>query len=227
MKRFTPAALIAFALTLTFAAFDWVMSLMPAWYSTIYGVVIFGGSATSVLAVMILIGISLYERGLVGEAINHEHFHDLAKLMFGFMCFWTYVSFSQWMLIWYANIPEEIAYYQLRYHGGWIYVAYLLVLGGFALPFLAIMSRVFKRTLWWLRIWAGWLLCMHVADIFWHVLPHAPGHAGLRVTLTDIGSLLFAGGVFFAFVFFMLRRQALIPVGDPRLSRCLHHHQSH
>jgi ABC-type multidrug transport system fused ATPase/permease subunit len=107
MQSLAAPSLILFAGALTFAAFDWLMSLEAAWFSTIFGVIIFAGSAVAILALTILIGLSLYKRGLVGDVINIEHFHDLSRLMFGFVCFWTYVQFSQWMLIWYAGIPSS------------------------------------------------------------------------------------------------------------------------
>ena len=122
MQSLAAPSLILFAATLTFAAFDWLMSLEAAWFSTIFGVIIFAGSAVSILALTILIGLSLYKRGLVGDAINTEHFHDLSRLMFGFVCFWSYVQFSQWMLIWYAGIPEEATWFHKRWEGGWQFV---------------------------------------------------------------------------------------------------------
>ena len=119
MARWAPLSAVGFGLSLTFAAFDWLMSIEPTWYSTIFGVVIFAGSALSILAVTILVSLGLMENNKVGDAINVEHLHDHAKLMFGFMCFWTYVSFSQWMLIWYAGIPEEAIFFWKRWEGGW------------------------------------------------------------------------------------------------------------
>ena len=224
MQSLAAPSLILFAGTLSFAAFDWLMSLEAAWFSTIYGVIIFSGSAVSILALTILIGLSLYKRGLVGEAINPEHFHDLGKLMFGFICFWTYVSFSQWMLIWYAGIPEEATWYHRRWADGWQFVAYLLIFGHFVAPFVLLISRVQKRALRWLQVMCFWVILMHIVDIYWFVLPQA---GGFQVQLADIGALLFVGGVFFTYVFWQLGRVPLLPVGDPRLQRSLHHHQTH
>jgi hypothetical protein len=224
MQSLAAPSLILFAGTLSFAAFDWLMSLEAAWFSTIYGVIIFAGSAVSILALTILIGLSLYKRGLVGEAINPEHFHDLGKLMFGFICFWTYVSFSQWMLIWYAGIPEEATWYHRRWADGWQFVAYLLIFGHFVAPFVLLISRVQKRALRWLQVMCFWVILMHIVDIYWFVLPQA---GGFQVQLADIGALLFVGGVFFTYVFWQLGRVPLLPVGDPRLQRSLHHHQTH
>jgi hypothetical protein len=224
MQKLAAPSLIVFAGALTFAAFDWLMSLEAAWFSTIFGVIIFAGSAVSILALTILIGLSLHKRGLVGDAINPEHFHDLAKLMFGFICFWTYVQFSQWMLIWYAGIPEEAIWFHKRWQGGWQFVSYLLIFGHFVAPFVLLISRVQKRALRWLQVMCFWVLFMHIVDIYWFVLPQA---GGFSVSPADVGALLFVGGVFFAYVFWQLGRVPLLPVGDPRLERSLHHHQTH
>jgi hypothetical protein len=224
MQRLAAPALIVFALALTFASFDWLMSLEPSWFSTIFGVVIFAGSAVSILALTILIGLSFYRRGLVGDAINPEHFHDLAKLMFGFICFWTYVQFSQWMLIWYAGLPEEATWYHKRWEHGWKFVSLLLIFGHFVAPFVLLISRVQKRALPWLQVMCFWVIFMHIVDIYWFVLPQA---GGFSVSPADVGALLFVAGTFFAYVFWQLGRVPLVPIGDPRLSQSLHHHQTH
>jgi len=224
MQSLSAPALILFAGTLTFAAFDWLMSLEASWFSTIFGVVIWAGSVVAVLALTILIGLSLYKRGLVGETINTEHFHDLAKLMFGFICFWTYVSFSQWMLIWYAGIPEEATWFHKRSEDGWMFVSYLLIFGHFVAPFLLLISRVQKRNLRWLQAMCFWVIFIHAVDIYWFVLPQG---GSFQIQFADIGALLFIGGVFFAYVFWQLGRVPLVPVGDPRLQKSLHHHQTH
>lgn len=224
MQSLAAPMLIVFGLSLTFAGFDWLMSLEAAWFSTIFGVIIFAGSAIAILATTILIGLSFYKRGLTGDAINPVHFHDLAKLMFGFVCFWTYVSFSQWMLIWYAGIPEEATWYHRRWEGGWQFVAYLLIFGHFVAPFVLLISRVQKLNLRWLQVMCFWVILMHVIDIYWFVLPQA---GGFSISPADIGALLFVGGVFFTYVFWQLGRVPLVPVGDPRLPKSLHHHQTH
>ncbi|MBW2223666.1 MAG: hypothetical protein JRF54_05505 [Deltaproteobacteria bacterium] len=142
---------------------------------------------------------SLRNRGLVGDAINTEHFHDLSRLMFGFICFWTYVQFSQWMLIWYAGIPEEATWFHKRWEGGWMVVSYVLIAGHFLAPFFLLISRVQKRNLRWLRVMCVWVIVMHVVDIYWFIMPQA--------------------------VFWQLGRVPLLPVGDPRLQRSLNLHQ--
>lgn len=217
-----------FGLTLTFAAFDWVMSLEPAWYSTIFGVIIFGGSAIGMLAVGCLVAIHLHKHNLTHGAVNGEHINDLSRLMFGFICFWTYVQFSQWMLIWYAGIPEEATWFHRRWQGGFEWVTLTLIFGHFVAPFFLLISRVQKRNLGWLQKMCLWLLVMHVVDLYWFVVPQAHTPAQLdAAVIYDLAALLLCGGAFFTFVLKGFARFPLIPVGDPRLSRSLHHHQTY
>lgn len=215
---------IAFGLTLTFAAFDWVMSLEPSWYSTIFGVTVFAGSAVAILALQTFVGISLYQKGHVGEALNVEHFHDLGKLLFGFMCFWAYVCFSQWMLIWYAGIPEEAVWYLKRWGHGWKFWSLMLGFGHFVIPFYLMMSRLWKRRLPLMKLGAIWLFILHICDVYWLVLPQ---YGDFSLNAMDIGALLLCLGLFFAYFFRTLTKHPLIPVGDPRLQRCIHHHQTY
>jgi len=140
MQRFGPVSLIAFALTLTFAAFDLLMSLDPLWYSTIFGVYYFGGSVGAFFAILIAALMFLQRRGLITESVNVEHYHDLGKFMFAFIVFWAYIAYSQYMLIWYGNIPEETLWYEHRMHGSWGMLSLFLLFGHFVGPFLFIMS---------------------------------------------------------------------------------------
>lgn len=226
MRAFAPVAGVLFGLSLTFAAFDWLMSLEAAWYSTIFGVVIFGGSAAAFFALVILWGSALHQSGAVGDAINIEHIHDHGKMMFGFFCFWTYVSFSQWMLIWYAGIPEEAVFFHKRWQGGWKEISLVMIALHFALPFLLFISRVVKRNFTGAKIIASIIIFVHLIDVYWYVMPNAAPIAG-KGLLFDIGALLMVGGFFFGLVFKKMNDHALIPVQDPLLPRSLHHHQSY
>ncbi|MFW5876038.1 MAG: hypothetical protein ACOCXM_04825 [Myxococcota bacterium] len=227
MQKLAPVGIILFGLTLTFAGVDWIMSMEPTWYSTIYGVYLFAGSAMAILALLIVVTLSMHEAGLLGDAVNVEHYHDLGKLMFGFVCFWAYVAFSQWMLIWYASIPEETTYYHRRWDSdGWQALSMFLILGHFVAPFLYLISRVPKRKLGMLKAGAAWLLFMHVVDMYWFVMPYAPG-AGFSLHWLDVACLFAVVGVFLSVVFFVMRKYPLVPVGDPRFARALHHHQTH
>lgn len=222
MQRWAPLALVAFGLTLTFAAFDWVMSLEPTWYSTIYGVYVFAGATIAIHALVTIVTLGLKSRGLLGEAVNVEHYHDLGKMTFGFIVFHAYVGFSQMMLQWYANIPEEIVYYHVRWHAeGWKGVSYFLAFGHFALPFLFLISRVIKRRLPLLAFGCMWMLVVHVVDIYWFVMP--PYQPGLALHWLDIACLFAVGGTYLTVVLLLMRRYPLIPLGDPRLPRALGH----
>jgi hypothetical protein len=228
MQGFAPPATFIFGLTLTFAAFDWMMSLEPAWYSTIFGVQYFAVSAVIGHAVVILMTLGLRRAGLLGEAVNVEHYHDLGKLLFGFIVFWAYISFSQFMLIWYAGIPEEATYYHLRWWGGggYLTISVLLVLAGFVVPFFLLISRNTKRRLPILAFASVWVVVMHVVQAYWLVMPYAEQtglvSTSLRVHWLDIAALFAVGGIYLSVVLWMMTRYPLVPVGDPRLSRALH-----
>lgn len=228
MQKFAPAATFIFGLSLTFAAFDWTMSLEPSWYSTIFGVQYFSVSAVIGHAVIILITMSLRKSGLIGDAINVEHFHDMGKLLFGFVVFWAYISFSQFMLIWYAGIPEEATYFHLRWWGGggFMQLSILLVLAGFVVPFFVLISRNTKRRLPVLTFGAAWVAVMHVLQEYWIVMPYAEQtgliETSLRLHWLDFAALFAVGGIYLAVVFWNMTRYPLVPVGDPRLDRALH-----
>lgn len=227
MQRLAPPATFVFGVTLTFAAVDWMMSLEPVWYSTIYGVVYFAVSAIIGHVAVILLTLGIRRAGLVGEAINVEHYHDLGKLLFGFIVFWAYVSFSQFMLQWYAGIPEEATYYHLRWWGGGGFkgVSVLLVLAGFVLPFFLLISRNTKRRLAILTFACIWLAVMHVVQVYWYVMPYAAQtglvHTSMAVHWLDIACLLAVGGIYLSVVLWQMTRYPLVPVGDPRLARAL------
>ncbi len=227
MERLAPAATILFGLTLTFAAFDWMMSLEPAWYSTIYGVIYFSVSAVVGYTIVILLTLAIHRAGLVGDAINVEHEHDLGKLLFGFIVFWAYVSFAQFLLTWYAGIPEEATYYHLRWWGGGGFkgVSILLVLAGFVIPFFLLISRNTKRRLGILTFACIWVAVMHVVQVYWYVMPYAMQegtvHTQLHVHWLDIACLLAVGGIYLTVVLWQMTRFPLVPVGDPRLARAL------
>lgn len=225
MQRMAPLTGILFALTLTFAVFDWVMSLEPTWYSTIYGVYVFAGTAVTSYVVLILLSLWMKSSGLLGEAVNVEHYHDLGKMLFGFVVFWTYVGASQLLLIWYANIPEETIYYYRRFHtAGWNQVSILLILGHFLFPFLFLMSNSIKRRLGLLQFGCAWLFVMHLVDIYWFVMPMA-SEGGLAPSWIELTSLFAVFGTYFTVVLLMMRHYPLIAVGDPRLPRALAHVQ--
>lgn len=178
MARVAAPGLLLFALSVTFAAFDWIMSLDPHWFSTMFGICYFAGGFMAFLAFAILFTLWLGRRGYLREAVGVEHYHDLGKLMFAFVVFWTYVNFSQYMLIWYANLPEETVFYAHRQEGGWSAVGTILIFGHFLVPFAFLMSRHVKRNMRTLSIGAIFLLVIHWVDMQYLVVPNAAhGHA--------------------------------------------------
>lgn len=222
LKRMAAPGIILLALTLTFASFDWIMSLEPAWYSTIFGVYLFASSAVAIFSVVIVTTLALRSRGFFGEAINVEHYHDLGKLLFGFIVFWAYIAFSQLLLIWYAGIPEEATFYHIRWDGGvWQRVSLFLLFGHFFFPFALILSRNIKRRLTILGFAAGWMLLVHVVEMYWFVMPNYRVEP-FQFHWLDVACLLFVGGVYKAVVLRKMAHHSLIPIGDPRLDRSLH-----
>ncbi len=217
-------ALIVYAVTLTFASFDWVMSLDPHWYSTIFGVYIFAGSTVAIFSLVSLLSMAL-ERGKGGSGgplaglVTVEHYHDLGKLLFGFVVFWAYIGFSQFMLIWYANIPEETLWYRHRLEHGWEVVTVLLVVTHFVIPFFYLILRKTKRNRGLYAIGCLWMLAVHWLDLFWLIKP-AVG-AGPVPTLLDGLAFLGIGGLFLAALAWLMRKPATVPVGDPRLGESL------
>ena len=218
-QTIAPLALALFGLTLTFSAFDWLMSLNPTWYSTIYGVQVFAGGVVAALAVLVIVSFSL--PGLK-KVVNVEHYHDIGKLLFGFNCFWAYVSFSQFFLIWYSNIPEELAYFHMRWSdngGTWRVVTAALPVLHFAIPFWLLMSRNVKRNSSGLILGAVTLLVLQVVEMYWNVLPNL---GPLAPHWLDVACFLGVGGVYLALVFHRMENYSLVAVGDPRLDRALH-----
>lgn len=226
LEKMAPLSIIALALSATFAIVDWVMTLAPTWYSTIFGVYFFAASTVCFYAITSIVSVLLWRRGDLKGIITIEHFHDLGKLLFGFNCFWAYIAFSQYLLIWYANIPEETEFYLPRYHNNWGWVSVALVLGHFLIPFFGLLSRHVKRNPVGLLFWAVWLLVIHIIDMYWLVIPFRDHHAGPfpNASTALVTLLCFAG--FAAIVVGGLRNAAsgipLVPTKDPRLAESLH-----
>ncbi len=228
MRWLSAPAVILFALSMTFFAFDALMSLDPHWFSTMFGVYYFSGIAVTSHALLALISILLRKSGYLKGVITDEHNHDLGKLMFGFTVFFAYIGFSQYFLIWYANIPEETRWFAYRISGDYLNLSILLAIGRFGIPFFYLVSRVTKRNSNTLLVAALWILFMQVVDMFWLVQPvlsnhHAEGNEPLtmHVGAVDVLTMLGIGGVFLAVFGWALARRALIPVNDPRIQESL------
>ena len=213
-------AIIVLALTTTFASVDWIVSLTPHWYSTMFGVYFFAGSFVGFIALLSVVASAMPRAGLLDTVISAEHRHDLGKFLFAFPAFWAYIAFSQFFLIWYANLPKETVWFKARLEGSWEIVSLLLMAGHFGVPFFYLMGRTVKRTGWTLAIGGTWLLAMHFVDIYWQVMPTLHPE-GVRPSTLDIAALVAVGGCFVAATGWLMRRQALVPIRDPRLAESL------
>jgi hypothetical protein len=216
MYAVSAAGLIVFAVTLSFAAFDWFMSLTPAWYSTIYGVNYFAGGMVGSLALISLLVARGRVRGELPQGVGADHLHALAKLLLTFVLFWVYIGFSQLIVIWSAEIPIERGWYAVRMRGGWEILGGILVAGHFALPFCVLLVQAIKRSTVAMASLGGWLLVMHYLDVYWIVMPDAPFHGGWGY-IADAAALLFIGGAACAVWAVRRRGEAMMPVGDARL----------
>ncbi len=216
MRQISAPGTVIFALTITFASFDWLMSLDPHWFSTIFGVYLFSGSLLAIIVFSVMVSFWLRKKGVLTNAISVEHYHDLAKMIFAFLVFWGYMQFSQYFLIWYANIPEETVWYYHRWTGNWKIITMTLVFGHFALPFIALSFRAAKRNLTWLTVVAAWVFVMHFIDLYWLVFPYFMPHS-FHLSWMDITLLLGIGGLFFWNFWNTFTAHPLVPVSDRRL----------
>ncbi len=212
------------ALAITFAAFDWLMSLNPTWFSTVFGVYYFAGSFLAALALLAVVTDMGRARNVFGDHMTDEHTHSVGKLMLAFVCFWTYIGFSQLMLIWIAGLPEETPFYIVRFGAGWAWLGAFLIFGHFFLPFGALLSRSLKRNPRRLAIVAIWILLVHYIDIYWLVMPSLHPE-GFSLHWTNFTAFLGVGLLAVAFAVSRLRGRFAIPVRDPYLAESLRYRQ--
>lgn len=224
-RALAPAFLILLGLLYTMMSWDQMMSLDPHWYSTMFGVYCFAGLFYAVLALITLLTLHLQSQGKLEGIVNDNHLHDMGKYMFAFTVFWAYIGFSQFMLIWYANLPEETVYFLARLHSSWFWISCFLVFGKFFLVFFLLLPRDAKRNHSLLRFVAVFMLVAQWIDMMWVVQPEffADGpHFGWVEAGVTLGYL----GVFGFFVFQFLARNTIVAIGDPRLEESVfHHHQ--
>ncbi len=239
----SPMGILVFAITSTTAAMDYMMSLDPHWFSTIFGVYYFAGTFMSIFAAIALIVLMFQSMGFMTSLVTAEHYQDLGKYVFAFMVFWTYIAFSQYMLIWYANIPEETYWFAYRWEGGWQTLCYVLIFGHFAIPFLYLMSRHVKRHRTGLLAGVILMLTMHYADMYFLVQPsidfihtstavvanggnYADVHAnmhGMSPSILDLTTFLGIGGLTLGVFFYFTQAHPLVPKNDPRLQESITH----
>jgi hypothetical protein len=221
MEKWSAPGILIFALTVTFAAFDLIMSRDPHWFSTIFGVYYFAGCLIAIFSTLPILLTLLQRSGRLNRIVTADHFHDLGKYLFGFVVFWAYIAFSQFMLIWYANIPEETVWYIRRFNGDWLTMSYFLMVGHFFIPFALLISRFPKRRPKLLSLCCLWLLFVHWVDLYWLIMPESTPAGELGLSIVDLATFVAIGGFFFAGMAYWLRDRNLIPVGDPRLGESL------
>ncbi|MFT3773133.1 MAG: hypothetical protein QM820_47740 [Minicystis sp.] len=219
MHALSAVLLPVVALALSFASVDWIMSLMPAWYSTMFPVYFFGGGFLGSLALLTIMTAAADRAGAI-LGINSSHYYALGRLMLAFTIFWAYVAFFQFMLIWIANKPEEATFYLERIHGGYRIQTGILVFTHFALPFFVLLDYGIKRRRGAITAVAVWILAAHYIDLHWLVIPATRPH-GFPIHWVDLGALLVVSGITVLFGVLRLRGRALVPVHDPRLSEAI------
>ena len=222
LRLLSAPGLMLYVLTVTFAAVDWVMSLEPHWYSTLYGVVILVGQMLAALALAIVLITQLAEAPPVSTVLTPQHLHDLGNLLLAFVMLWAYIGFSQFLIIWSGNLPEEVPWYIHRTQGGWEWLGRFVLLLHFGLPFVVLLSRTSKRRAQVLGRLAAGLLVMHLLELFWLVLP-AFSPSSLVIHWLDVGLPIGMGGLWMAVFVWQLQRRALLPLHDPRLQEVVHH----
>jgi hypothetical protein len=214
--------LIFWGFSVTFMAVDWVLSLDPHWFSTMFGLLIIAGQGLSSMAFLITVMVLLSYRRPMSEILTPRHLHDLGKFLLTMVMVWAYFSFSQFLIIWAGNLPEEIPWYLERLKGGWQYIGLGLVVGHFALPFALLLSRDLKRNFKLLAFIAVFILFMRYLDVFWLVAPDfRKGAFGFN--WMDLAAPIGLGGIWLAYFLFQLEKLPLMPVNEPHLEEALQH----
>jgi hypothetical protein len=225
MRAWSPAGMVIFVLAFTFASFDWLMSLQPTWYSTIFGLYVYAGAFVAALALVCLVVTGLRSSDEPwGRLITVDHQHNLGKLLLAFTAFWAYMAFSQYMLIWAGNLPEELQWIVVRSKGVWRPVGLLILFGQFLIPFFLLLSRDLKRNPGTLAAVAVWILVIHYVDLYWVVMPVGRTN-GLGLHWTHLTAFVGVGGVSVAAAVFLLRGGRPVPVKDPFLEDSLRYVQ--
>jgi hypothetical protein len=223
-KTLAAAFLAVFAASYWLATFDWVMTLEPIWYSSIFGVYNFAGSFQGALAVIIILVVWLRELGPLRGVLSSDHLYDLGKMLFAFSCFWMYIWFNQYMLIWYANFAEEVQYFTLRQHGAWLSLSFLNLFLNWVVPFLALLSIRAKRNARVMVRVSIVVLLGRWLDLYLMTTPPVVG-AESSLGLVEVGLLVGGCGAIVMAFFWMFKGALPVPKNDPLLAESLHHHQ--
>lgn len=214
--------LVLYGLTVTFASVDWVMSLEPHWFSSIYGILFMVGQGLASLAFATALAVALADRPPLSELVSPARLHDLGNLLLAFVMLWTYIAFSQFLIIWSGNLPEEIPWYLHRTGGGWQWIGLFLLAFHFALPFLLLLSRQIKRDARMLMIVSAAIIAMRLVDLYWLVVP-AFHPDGVRLHWMDLAAPVGIGGLWMAVFAWQLKQRPLVPIHDPRLKELMTH----
>jgi hypothetical protein len=220
MQQLSGGGLVIYGVTITFASLDWLMSLEPDWFSTMYGALIIAGQGLSSMAFLIIIVAWLSRRAPLDRIVVPSHFHDLGNLMLAFVMLWAYFSFSQYLIIWSGNLPLEISWYQHRVDTGWSVIGIGLIVFHFAVPFVLLLSRAMKRVTASIVKVAALVLLVRVVDLFWLVAP-AFHQQAVRVSWLDVVLPLALGALWLGCFFWQLRGRAILPVHDPEFDETL------
>jgi len=222
-KTLAGPGIILYVFAMSFAAIDWAMSLSPHWASTIYGFIFVAGQLVSSMSLMIAIVVLLARTGPLSGILQPRHIHDLGKLLLTFVMLWAYFQFSQLLIIWSGNQPEEITFYYSRLHSQWGVVAVIVVVFHFFVPFFLLLSRDLKRNPRLLPAVAIWLIFMRLVDLYWYTRPQFTPSA--LPTIWDLGAALALGGLWFFFFAGQLKQLPVLPVGDPKLAEAIANHE--
>ncbi len=226
MRMISGPGLGVFVLTVTFASVDWAMSLNPEWFSTIYGLLFVAAWALSALAFVIAVMAFLTNREPMSRLVRPSHFQDLGKLMLAFVMLWAYFAFSQFLIVWSGNLPEEIQWYLPRLRGGWGVIGLLVVIFHFAFPFMLLLSASLKRNARKLVVLAGLILVMRVIDLFWMIAPEFNDQR-FHVSWMDVVAPIAIGGLWLTVFLWRLAKQPLMPINDPQFDALLEQSQAH
>lgn len=228
IKMLAGPGIILYVFVMSFAAIDWVMSLTPQWASTIYGFLFVIGQIISSMSLMIAVLVLLSRTAPMQGLVQSRHLHDLGKLLFAFVMLWAYFAFSQLLIIWSGNLPEEISFYRARLYGGWGVVAVIVLIFHFFVPFFFLLPRDVKRSAKLLPTIAIWMIFMRLVDLFWLTRPSLTLNgvqAGAIPALMDVAAVVALGGIWLAAFAWNLKAQPLLPLGDPKLEEAIEVHE--
>ena len=219
MQRLSGGGLLLYGITLFFASVDWLMSLDPHWYSTIYGILMLGGQGLASMAFTLTVMVLLSRTAPLAGVFRANHLHDLGKLMLAFVMLWAYFQFSQFLIVWSGNLPEEIGFYLTRIEGAWVYLSAVLILGHFALPFVLLLNRDLKRS-HMVALVAIFVIGMRFVDLFWLMGPR-DGHTAPALSWINFVTPVALGGIWIAVFLWQLGSRPLLPLGEPELAEVL------